>query len=127
MRCFLLLAILLAATSAQAEEGTEKGSQTPPSLFKCDPPSFTLQQEKDGYHLEAALEVPTPGYRYQFEQTSSGLVLRITPPEGMAAQVISTLAVSYVLPLSTPITELTVTPDRGFDGGISAITCRIVG
>ncbi len=123
-----LFACLVAATPALA-------IVAPPPMhkadgFTCDPPEFTLVRNDQGLHLHATLEVPTPGYTYNFSvddgDAKGGILvanINLQTPEAATAQVISTITIDRQISATTDIHTLNISIDKEFNWGPEKASC----
>ncbi|MDE1151728.1 MAG: hypothetical protein PW788_04245 [Micavibrio sp.] len=132
--CLCTAALLFAATTAHAvvvAPPTPGPEQSPAvSPFACSE-GFTLDKTTAGLHLHGQLAMPTPGYRYTFnqddEQPTTGAVtgsLELDEPEGNALQVISPLDIDINMQTEGDVQLLSIGIDKEFDWGPDKITCQ---
>lgn len=113
----LALAMIVFASSAEAQL---------PTVFTCTPDTFKLEPAGDGLRLTGSLEMPTPGYRYEFTDIETRgedihATLKLTAPEGMVIQVISPLDIEQEFDAAR---KLVVKVNRDFNWGEPEIICR---
>jgi len=135
-----LLCALLHAETAQALVA-RKPLPVPVStpVYGCTPKGFTLSRTKQGYHLNGVLDTPTPGYSYRISTATMQAdgtmtaTLTLTPPAGMVIQVLGKVSIDAVLALGATLKgvgtvgKISVTLDKPFNWGPSAIDCKMVG
>jgi len=103
------------------------------SPFTCSE-GFTLDKTTAGLHLHGQLAMPTPGYRYTFDQDddqpTSGAVtgsLELDAPKDAALEVVSPLDIDLNMQTEGDVQLLTVAIDKEFDWGPDKITCQKTG
>ncbi|MEZ0259661.1 MAG: hypothetical protein ACAH80_01540 [Alphaproteobacteria bacterium] len=95
--------------------------------YTCTPDTFTLEPEGDGLRLKGSLEMPTPGYRYEFtdiekhDGNALHATLKLSAPEGMVIQVISPLDIDQEFDTAD---KLVIKVDRTFNWGAAEIICK---
>ncbi|HYD17119.1 MAG TPA: hypothetical protein VEF76_01405 [Patescibacteria group bacterium] len=111
---------LVAATPAEPE--APKPVPVAPAAGTCTPAGFTIVKTAEGYLLSGAIETPTPGYSYTYE---NGTLTLAGPPEGTAQiQVISSLAIEVSLPASAG-DGVSVPVAKKFNWGPDNISCEL--
>ena len=128
-----VLAFLALATPAFAPQAFAIVAPPPVQKangFTCDPPEFTLVRTDKGLHLHATLEVPTPGYSYNFSTDDSdaqgGILavnINLQTPEAATSQVISTLTVDRQIATTADINTVNISIDKEFDWGPEKASC----
>ena len=144
MKKFALLCTLLAAGCAPAASDSAPnpatGNDAPipyvtGSNYDCTPSGFTLTQTQvldtgGQYRLDGTLQMPTPGYSYEFVPQPSLTVdhhvynLNLTAPSGMSAQVITPMEISYEFSAVPYLQDVRVMVNGGGQQP-ETITCRI--
>lgn len=100
------------------------------SEFTCKPDGFSLDHFGSLWRLTGALEVPTPGYAYEFQPPKTArsdllqVPLKLTPPDGIAPAMIAKLPVQYSF-TADDLLRLTVSINRDFNWGPDVIDCYI--
>jgi hypothetical protein len=106
----------------------DKALLTASPVFTCTPAGFTLTKSNSGLRLQGSLQVPTSGFSYEITQEEPGPdgsihgTLHVKRPDGMAAQVISSLAIDHTF--SGEGDRLTVDIDKPV-GKDAAIECKM--
>lgn len=94
----------------------------PENAIACTPETLMLIPVDMGYNLTGTLEVPVPGYAYDLKRFENGdMIITLTPPSGMAAQVISTVNIDTVLPKE--LLPIHIALDKTFNWGPDEIIC----
>ena len=94
----------------------------PENAIACTPATLMLIPVDMGYNLTGTLEVPVPGYAYDLKRFENGdMIITLTPPGGMAAQVISTVNIDTVLPKE--LLPIHIALDKTFNWGPDEIIC----
>lgn len=110
------------ANHKETEPDTALPVDAPDNAIACTPAPLMLIPVDMGYNLTGTLEVPVPGYAYDLKRFENGdMIITLTPPDGMAAQVISTVNIDTVLPKE--LLPIHIALDKTFNWGPDEIIC----
>lgn len=141
---FALLCAGSFAYAAKQKSETAQGEKNPlaaptateAAAWSCEPQAglYLMMQTPGERHsseliLTGTLETPTPGYGYTMDHQNDGagneiIVLHLSAPPGMAAAVVSKLAIEERFGVDPATKHAEITIEKKFGWGIDKIICE---
>lgn len=111
-----------------AQTAQDAPAAKPDMIYNCTNDAFKLLQDGNQYTLQAQIETPSLGYTYEVSEISAKhgrikAVVKLTAPEGVAAQVIRSIEITHTFTHEGMLHQLDLSLEKSFNWGADSVTC----